>query len=41
MSVKAVRDELSVCDGVILRGSRMLIPLSLRGKVLELAHEGH
>ena len=41
VSVKAVMDELSVCDGVILRGSRILIPSSLRGKVLELAHEGH
>ena len=33
--------ELSVCGGVILRGSRILIPSSLRGKVLELAHESH
>ena len=41
VSVKTVRDELSVCDGVILRGSRILIPSSLRGTVLELAHEGH
>ena len=29
VSVKAVKDELSVCDGVILRGSRILIPSSL------------
>ena len=35
-SMKAVKDKLSVCDGVILRGSRILIPSSLRGKVLEL-----
>ena len=41
VSVKAVKDVLSVCDGVILRGSRILIPSSLRGKLLELAHEGH
>ena len=39
--VKAVKDELSVCGGVNLRGSRVLIPSSLRDKVLELAHEGH
>ena len=39
--MKAVRDELSFCEGVILRGSRILIPSSLRGKVLELAHGGH
>ena len=39
--VKTVKDELSVCDGVILRGSRIFIPSSLRGKVLELAHQGH
>ena len=36
-----MKDELSVCDGVILRGRRILIPSSLRGKVLELAHESH
>ena len=41
VSVKAVKDELSVCDGVILRGSRILIPSSLRGIMLELAHEAH
>ena len=39
--MKAVKDELSVCDGVVLRGSRIMIPMSLRGKVIELAHEGH
>ena len=41
MSVKAVKDELSVCHGVILRGSIILIPSSLRVKVVELAYEGH
>ena len=39
--MKAVKDELSVCDGVVLRGRRIMIPMSLRGKVIELAHEGH
>lgn len=39
--MKAVKDELSVCDGVISRGSRILIPSRLGGNVLELAHEGH
>ena len=28
--VKAVKDELSVCDGLILRGSRILIPSSAK-----------
>ena len=41
MSVKAVKDELSVCDDVILRGNRILIPSNVRSKVLELALKGH
>nr|XP_037290325.1 uncharacterized protein K02A2.6-like [Rhipicephalus microplus] len=34
-------DELSVCDGVLLKGARMFIPHSLRPAVLTLLHEGH
>lgn len=41
MSVKAVKDELSVCDDVILRGNRILIPSNVRSKVLELALKCH
>lgn len=37
----AIRDELSVYDGVILRGNRILVPPSLRKKVLKLSHETH
>ena len=36
-----IRDELSVYEGVILRGNRILVPLSLRKKVLKLSHETH
>ena len=38
---KAVSAELSQCDGVILRGNRLVIPTSLRMAVVRLAHEGH
>nr|XP_037270742.1 uncharacterized protein K02A2.6-like [Rhipicephalus microplus] len=34
-------DELSVCDGVLLKGARMVIRHSLRPAVLTLLHEGH
>lgn len=39
--VKSLRNELSSCDGVVLRGDRIVVPASLREKVLTLAHEGH
>ena len=39
--VKSIRNEFSNCDGVVLRGDRILIPVSLRQEVLQLAHEGH
>ena len=38
---KMVWDELSVCDDMLMRGNRLVIPERLRGKVLDLAHEGH
>ena len=37
----AVKDELCVLGKLVLRGSRIIIPESLRGEVLRLAHEGH
>ena len=40
-SVKSLRDELSECEGVILRGNRIFIPPELQRRVLELVHEGH
>ncbi|XP_037504914.1 uncharacterized protein K02A2.6-like [Rhipicephalus sanguineus] len=37
----SVADELSVCDGILLKGPRIVIPSSLRPAVLTLLHEGH
>ena len=36
-----VAEELSVVNGVILRGDKIVIPTSLRNKVVKIAHEGH
>ena len=36
-----IRQELSVYEGEILRGNRILVPPSLRKKVLKLSHEAH
>ena len=38
---KSVEHELCVYDGMLLRGNRLIIPATLRGRVLQLAHEGH
>ena len=35
------RYELLAVENMLIRGSRLVIPKSLRGKVLSLAHEGH
>lgn len=40
-SYYAHRSELTSSDGIVLRGNRILIPTSLRKRVLELAHQGH
>jgi len=40
-SYQVVENELSEIDGVLLRGSRIVIPVTLREHVLKLAHEGH
>jgi len=38
----AVRDDLSTfADGCVSRGTRAVIPVTLRARMLELAHEGH
>ena len=37
----SVRTELTFIGHVILRGTRIVIPAALRGRVAELAHEGH
>ncbi|PFX31209.1 Uncharacterized protein K02A2.6 [Stylophora pistillata] len=36
-----VKNELCSYGGLLLRGSRLVIPRELRPRVLELAHEGH
>ncbi|XP_035676225.1 uncharacterized protein K02A2.6-like [Branchiostoma floridae] len=36
-----IRDDISVEDGVLLAGSRMIIPKSMRAEVLEMIHQGH
>ena len=33
--------ELSVSNGVILRGTRIVVPEKLRGRMIMLAHSGH
>ncbi|XP_060077661.1 uncharacterized protein K02A2.6-like [Ylistrum balloti] len=35
------RDQLSVLDGIIYKGLRLVIPPSLRGNMLELIHKSH
>lgn len=35
------RDELSVHDGIIVKGARIVIPAALQKEVLNLLHEGH
>ena len=36
-----VATELSVKDGILMRGSRILIPSALRLKMLDRIHTGH
>lgn len=36
-----ITDELSVIDGVLVRGTRLVIPATLHDQVLNLAHKGH
>lgn len=38
---RAVNDQLCEYDGVVLRGSRIVVPVALRKRVIGLAHEGH
>ena len=35
------RDELSILNGLVLKGVRIVIPEQCRAKVLEKLHEGH
>lgn len=36
-----IREELSIQDGCILRGSRVVIPGAIADRVIEMLHEGH
>ena len=36
-----VKDELSVEDGILVRGNRLIPPTSLRSNIMMLAHQGH
>ncbi|XP_054281390.1 uncharacterized protein K02A2.6-like [Macrosteles quadrilineatus] len=36
-----VRDEISFCDGLLLRGERLIIPTTLRKEMLTRIHTGH
>lgn len=36
-----VRSELSVENGLLLRGCRIVVPRSMRGEILEKLHHGH
>ena len=38
---KLLRDEIAVVGRLVTRGMQIVVPLSLRERVLELAHEGH
>ena len=36
-----ILDELSYVNGVLVRGTKVLIPRELEGRAVALAHEGH
>ena len=38
---KLVRSELSVTNGILLRGSRIVVPKALQYRVVNISHEGH
>ena len=38
---KRFKDELSVYNGLILRGERLIVPISLQDTVLNIAHKAH
>lgn len=41
LNYKIIKDELAEINGILIRGTRIVIPSSLRDRVLTLAHEGH
>ena len=40
-SFRKISDSLSVCNGCLLYGSRVVVPLSLQKQVLAILHLGH
>ena len=38
---RLLRDEITVVGRLVMRGMRIVVPMSLRKQVLELAHKGH
>ena len=38
---RQVKNELTVKDSVILKNNKLVIPTSLQGRILDLAHESH
>ena len=38
---RLLRDEITVVGRLVMRGMRIVIPVSLGKRVLQLAHEGH
>ena len=38
---KLVQSELSVANGILLRGLRIVVPKALQRRVVNISHEGH
>ena len=38
---KKVWDELSVCNGILMKGEKIVIPEALEDDIVKIAHEGH
>ena len=41
LAYHSYRNELSVVDGMVLKGDRILIPQSMRKNILNILHQGH
>ena len=39
--VPEIKHELCVIDGIVCRGSRVVVPLALQKHVVELSYRGH
>lgn len=36
-----IREEITLCQGLLMRGNRLIIPTYLRAEILQRIHEGH